>query len=184
MLLKSVIEKERIKDSVPSSLRPLWFQLPIRKSRKELRKKLQYGEHSASSTTTTHCFSCAEQKTDWGSPLFPKPCSITALLFLLRHILLLFISLLHLITNADSAGTVLDVAVLHTGYILKKKKKKKLSSPHGSGAKAEKKSFYGTKSMRQLAFPTTLQIFFYNLAFLRCLIHYTSDLSWLTTHCF
>lgn len=120
MLLKSVREKERIKDSVPSSLRPLWFQLPIRKSRKELRKKLQYGEHSASSTTTTHCFSCAEQKTDWGSPLFPKPCSITALLFLLRHILLLFISLLHLITNADSAGTVLDVAVLHTGYILKK----------------------------------------------------------------
>ncbi|EOB02700.1 hypothetical protein Anapl_11276 [Anas platyrhynchos] len=48
------------------------------------------------------------------------PALHPALLFLLRHILLLFISLLHLITNADSAGTVLDVAVLHTGYILKK----------------------------------------------------------------
>ena len=54
---------------------------------------------------------------------------------------------------------------------------KKVSSPHSSGAKVENTSFYETKSMRQLAFRSALQIFFYNLVFLEGLIHYISDLS-------
>lgn len=38
-------------------------------------------------------------------------------------------------------------------------------------------SFYETKSIRQFAFPTALQILFYNLVFLEGLIHYYNDLS-------